>query len=199
LQGNLHLREGELRFLAGGAYQTARYDLQTGKCLNTPHDEPNSRFATAFYPYFPEYGKYLSLQHRLPDGRALVYNASYDGARHSKLALLAPLPPGAPKAAKQDRSGRPQAPAPKAIWLDASGRKFSGFAVGRKALVAAGESGPEDGGAFTLAAINIQDGSDIWRKRLPAMVVKGGVAIDRASRVFVSLENGAVFCFAAAE
>ena len=42
LQGNLTIARGkdgaadELRFLAGGVYETARYDLQTLECLNTP-------------------------------------------------------------------------------------------------------------------------------------------------------------------
>ncbi|MCG8651868.1 MAG: PQQ-binding-like beta-propeller repeat protein, partial [Pirellulales bacterium] len=53
LQGNLKIVDGELRFLAGGVYETARYDLQTLQCLNTPKTQVSSQFRTAFYPYYP--------------------------------------------------------------------------------------------------------------------------------------------------
>ncbi|MHC4330072.1 MAG: outer membrane protein assembly factor BamB family protein, partial [Planctomycetota bacterium] len=55
LQGSLSIRNNELCFEGGGVYQMARYDLETGNCLNTPHEGLNSRFHTAFYAYFPEY------------------------------------------------------------------------------------------------------------------------------------------------
>ena len=35
-------------------YHTARYDLETGKCLNPPYEDVNSRFQTAFYAYYPD-------------------------------------------------------------------------------------------------------------------------------------------------
>ena len=61
LQGNLMIEAGELRFLGGNVYETARFDLATLRCLNTPHTEANAQFRTAFYPYYPTYGKYVSL------------------------------------------------------------------------------------------------------------------------------------------
>ena len=48
LQGNLMIVDGELRFLAGGVYETARYDLQSLMCLNSPKTQVNSQFRTAF-------------------------------------------------------------------------------------------------------------------------------------------------------
>jgi outer membrane protein assembly factor BamB len=199
LQGNLYVRNGELRFLAGSAYETASYDLKTGKCLNEAYDKPGSRFETAFYPYFPQYGKHLSLDCDLPDGRWLVYDASYEGSRHSSLALKPAFPPGAVKPVVEESRWRSvggrQAQQLKAVWQDKSGRRFSAFVVGPNLLLAAGQAGPNEGGAPILAAVNIQDGSDTWLEKLPAMAVPGGAAIDHARRIFVSLEDGRVLCF----
>jgi outer membrane protein assembly factor BamB len=201
LQGQLTLRDGELRFLGGGAYETARYDLQTGKCLNPPRDVPTSQFHTAFYPYFPEYGKFVSLDHLLPDGKSLIYDASYEGSVHSRLALFEPLPPGASRPRKEASrwySIRRRGQGPKAVWQDRSGRAFGSFVVGSEVVVAAGQDKPEAEAEKFLTAIRIQDGSSIWRERLPAAVVKNGLTVDSAGRIFVTLDSGKLLCFEAA-
>ena len=90
LQGELQMRGDELQFLGGGAYQFARYDRNTGRCLNQPRSEVTSQFQTAFYPYFPSYAKYSSLNHTFPDGRTLAYISSYDGSNPTPLGLLEP-------------------------------------------------------------------------------------------------------------
>ena len=50
-----------------------------------------------------------------------------------------------------------------------------------------------------LAAVGIDDGSLVWRQSLPAAVVKGGTAMDHKARIFVSLADGRILCFAAPE
>ena len=196
LQGNLYIRDGELRFIAGGVHETARYDLATGKCLNSPVDVPQSAFPTAFYAYYPAYGGYQSLDFTFGDGRTLEYDASYEGAVHGSLALL---PAGTPRPEKPEsrwgyinRRGENR----QTVWQDRTASRFCGFAVTKDVLLAAGDR-PADGarGAF-LAAINVGDGQDIWREPLPAKVVKGGLAVNAAGQVFVSLENGELVCFA---
>ena len=165
LQGGLYVEDGELRFEGGGVQETARYDLRTGKCLNQPHEGVNSAFHTAFYAYYPDYGKYLSLDCGLPDGRSLCYDASYEGSRHSKLALLGPLPPGTQKPQKPvSRWGGPRrGPLPKPVWVDGSGRRFTSFVVGPGVLLAAGEAGSGDAQQAFLAAVRMQDGKDAWQ------------------------------------
>jgi outer membrane protein assembly factor BamB len=197
LQGNLYVQNGELRFVGGGVHEVARYDLKTGKCLNEPHDEPRSAFQTAFYAYYPAYGGYLSLDYAFRDGRSLVYDASYEGALHGSLALL---PAGAPKPRKpQSRWGylRRRREPQQHVWLDGTGRQFSGFAVTDDVLLAAGER-PSGGRLQALvAAVNVRDGTDLWRHNLSAKPVKGGLAVNHDGRIFVTLENGQVVCLAA--
>ena len=204
LQGELTLKNGELQFLGGGVYQTARYDLDEGQCLNEPHHGLNSKFRTAFYPYYPEYAEYTSIDHSFKNGDSLNYVASYEGSRHTPLRLLAPFTkeqletlkktPNA-RAGKSDRRvARPQR---KARWQKPDLR-FNGFIRTPRTLLAAGQSGPvidRDKDSF-LAAFAINNGAEIWKKKLPGAAVKDGLAVNHRGLIFVSLRNGELQCFA---
>ena len=203
LQGSLFIEEGELRFLAGGVYEIARYDLQTLKCLNTPRTEVQSQFRTAFYPYYPEYGKYLSIEHTLADRRELVHDASYEGSVFTNLTLKEALPPGAPQEKKEvarwlsmraRRTG--ESFKRKNIWEDQQQRRFTSFIVSPEVLLAAGHPDEQPEAPF-LTAIDIEQGTDLWSHALPAQAVKGGTAINVDGSIIVSLENGQLLCFQA--
>ncbi len=201
LQGELVLRDGELRFLGGGAYEFARYDVKSGKCLNQPHDQPNSRFHSAFYAYYPKYGAYVTLEHTLPDGQELAYDASYEGSQHSELSLMKPLPAGTPKAYKvASRWGfqrqRRGAPKQEHAWVIPAGPRYNAFIVGPKKLLTAGHTGPDDATTSAVAAINLETGKIVWAQQLPAAVVKGGLAMDSTGRVLVTLTDGRLLCYA---
>ncbi|MCR9295762.1 MAG: PQQ-like beta-propeller repeat protein, partial [bacterium] len=195
LQGNLKIVDNELQFLAGGVYEVARYDLETLACLNTPRNQVNSQYRTAFYPYYPEYGKYVSLDYECEDGCQLTLDASYEGSKFTNLARLSPLPPGMPKteqeAARWVRRGGER---PKPIWQDGDNRRFHGFVVTDKTLVAAGHVEGAESEAF-LVAMNTADGTDRWLHQLPANAVKGGISIDHQGQLMVALENGQLLCF----
>ena len=196
LQGNLSIQRNELCFTGGGVYQTARYDLETGKCLNNPHEGLNSRFHTAFYAYFPEYAQYQSLNRGYPDGKLLRYNASYEGSQHSSLALMGSILKTEKPATRTDRptDGRRRQPQRNVIWQDKLKMRFKGFVAADDILLAAGVKGAGDDVTSSLTAIRIKDGTALWRKELSAPVVKGGVAIDSKGRIVAVLENGKVVC-----
>jgi outer membrane protein assembly factor BamB len=198
LQGNLYLADGELRFLGGGKYETARYDRKTGRCLNRPDHAVASQFRTAFHPYYPEYGRYMSLARVLSDGKELVYHASYDGSQHTALTLLAALAPGASRPIPQEARS-PLAPggAPKrpVVWADRSGRRYTALIVAAGAVLAAGHSRTGTKEAPFLAVIDVASGLDIWHEALPAAAVRGGIAVDHQGRIVVALENGQVLAF----
>jgi len=189
LQGDLSIEGGEVRFLGGGIYDVARYDLKTGACLNSPHDEPNSRFQTAFYAHYPEYGQYLSLHHTYADGTSVSYTAGYEGSQHTNLALLAPPTSDASKA---DRRASDR----KVLW-QVSGRRFNASIAAPNAILAAAQTGPGDAPSALLGAIDRKDGSDLWRIDLPVPAVKGGVAIDGEARIVVALRDGRILCYTA--
>ncbi len=198
MQGELKIVDGELRFLGGGVYETARFDLVTLKCLNTPKSQVTSEYRTAFYPYYPAYGKFVSLEYTLRDGNVLSHDASYEGSLFGNLALHTPLPPGAliKDEAREflRRRGR-NAPQPKKLWEDKRDRRFTSFVATPDVLLATGHPDRRPDQPF-LTAINLQDGSDIWSQPLAADAVKGGTAMDADGRLFVALENGQLWCFA---
>jgi outer membrane protein assembly factor BamB len=196
LQGNLQIVDGELRFLAGGVYETARYDLATLKCLNQPVSQVSSQFRTAFYPYYPVYGKFVSLDYMLADGHLLNHDASYEGSLFTNLALHAPLPAGEERTRKEAARWlvrRGQKP-PQTVWRDKNNRRFTSFIVSGDTLLATGHPDASPDKPF-LVAMNISDGSDLWLRQLPADAVKGGCAVDHDGHIYLTLENGTLVCF----
>jgi len=197
LQGELYIRDGELRFLGGGVHEIARYDPRTGTCLNPPHDSTNSVFPTAYYAYYPDYGKFRSLDHTFADGRRLVYDASYEGAIHGPLTLLSAGTnrPGMSESRWGNLLGR-RGPREGSVWVDKSGRRFSAFAVTAQRILAAGEAGDPEKPRSFVAAVDVATGEAAWTRGLPATVVPGGMAVNHDGLVFVTLENGQLLCLA---
>ena len=199
LQGELQIVDGELRFLGGSVYETARYDLTTLRCLNEPSNTVASQFRTAFYPYYPTYGKYVSLEHRCEGGNVLCHDAGYDGAMFGNLALQSPSPPGtkpqAKDAARDFLRRRGQAePKPSDVWRDKLNRRFTSFVISGDELLATFHP-DEQPQKPQLLRLDIRTGDDREVHPLPAVAVKGGTAIDASGHVFVTLENGELLCF----
>jgi outer membrane protein assembly factor BamB len=199
LQGELHIADGELRFLGGGVYETARYDLATLECRNEPWKQTTARFRTAFYPYYPTYGKYVSLEHSCGDGNLLCHDASYDGNAFGNLVLQTPPPAGLPRNVK-DAAGEflrrrgQDAPRQTNVWKDGKNRRFTSFIISGNDLLATchPDDKPQEA---QLVVLNIRTGADREVHSLPADAVKGGAAVDASGHVFVTLENGHLMCF----
>lgn len=206
LQGELMLKDGELQFPGGGVYLTARYDIDGGQCLNEPHNGLNSKYRTAFYPYYPEYAEYTSINHTFPNGDTLNYVASYEGSRHTPLTLKAPFTKEdleklkKTPAKREGKSDRRTVPAKRKDRWQKEDLRFNGFVRTPKLLLAAGQSGPQserDKNCF-LTVIQLGDGAEVWKKKLSGAAVKDGVAVDHKGRIFVTLRNGEIQCFAPA-
>jgi outer membrane protein assembly factor BamB len=199
LQGELQIVDGELRFLGGSVYETARYDLTTLKCLNEPSATVASQYRTAFYPFYPTYGKYVSVEHQCGDGNVLCHDAGYDGAMFGNLALQSPPPAGTKpqvKDAARDflrRRGQ-DVPKPTDVWRDKLNRRFTSFVISGDELLATFHQDDKPKQS-QLARLDIRTGEDRELHTLPADVVKGGTAVDAAGHVFVTLENGQLMCF----
>ncbi|MDF1816302.1 MAG: PQQ-binding-like beta-propeller repeat protein, partial [Verrucomicrobiales bacterium] len=191
LQGNLQIVNNELRFAGGGVYEWARYDLDTLACLNQPKVQVHSDFRTAFYPYYPNYNKYVSLEHKLDDDRELVHYANYEGRYFINLSLRKPGKEQVRKDAagefiRRANRSRGVSSQKRDIWRDPHNRRFTAFAVTPGYLVAAGhtEAKPE---AHFLVSTSIEEGTDRWIQEIPAQAVKGGVAIDAKGKIYCSV------------
>ncbi len=195
LQGELRIVDNELQFLAGGVYETARYDLESLECLNQPRKQVNSQFRTAFYPYYPSYGKYVSLDHQCADGCSLSHDASYEGSQFVNLARMPALPAGAPRPQKEAaRWVRRGGKMPDPLWRDKANRRFTTFIVNDDTVVAGGHPDMQEDAPF-LVAIDAHTGDDIWIAPLPSVPVKGGASISHDGRLLVAMENGRLLCF----
>ena len=196
LQGPLGIANGELRFLGGGVYATARYDLESLKCRNEPSNRIGAGTRTAFYPYYPQYGKFVSLQQNCADG-LLCFAASYEGSSFGNIALQTPperhAPSGEEARAVLRRRGRLHGG--KRIWQDARDRRFTSFVISPETLMATGHTEDEPEKPFILG-MRIRDGADLFSYELPADAVKSGIAVDHTQRVYVTLENGRLLSFA---
>jgi len=195
MQGSLFMENGMLSFLGGGVQEVAQFNLDDGKCVNTPVENPQSGYRTAFYPYYPEYGNYVSLAHTLADGRELVFDASYEGNKFNFLHALAALPAGTPKLTKERArwNARRGAPQRKVLWRDARSRRFAGLIIGKTRLLGVGDAGVEKKPFITI--INLKTGKDEWTAGLPAQPIKGGASIDSTGKILVTLVDGRLMCF----
>lgn len=200
MQGELSIVDGELRFPGGGVYEVARYDLETLACLNEPKHQLHSAYRTAFYPWYPGYNRFVSMERTLPDRSILCFDANYDGSEFGTLAREYPRADGEPGRIKKDLAGeflrrRGREAPPRQMWIDEQQRRFTCFAIDGETLLAAGHtaSQPDD---HQLYAIRIADGKTLWQHPLPDQVTKGGIAIDASQRVYLTLENGQLISLA---
>ncbi len=74
----------------------------------------------------------------------------------------------------------------KPLWTHQT-RGGRALAVGKNAAVVALDR--------EIQAIDLRDGKVLWTQPLPCPPVPWGLALTRASRVLVTLENGEVICF----
>jgi len=192
LQGSLSIQGGELSFCGGTVYPTARYDLRTGQCLNQPSDEIRSRRPSAFSAYYPRYGQFMSLSRRLADGSVLSYQASPQGDRHTKLALLRPK--SAQKPSPDGTTERRAAAQQASVWQDGPAQRFNAFVISSAVLLAASQDA--GGGHPALSAIDIGTGRQIWQEQLGACAEKGGLAVNHHEQIFISLAGGQLHCYA---
>ena len=194
LQGELTIVDNELRFLAGGVYETARYELESLKCLNSPKKQVDSQYRTAFYPYYPNYGKYISLDYQCKDGCDLSHDASYEGSQFVNLARYPKRPENAPKIQKEAaRWIRRGGKMPQPLWQDTANRRFTCFAITDTILLAGGHLENQSSSAF-IAAIDTSTGDDLWLAPISHPPVKGGISIGHDGRIYVVLENGQLIC-----
>ena len=85
-----------------------------------------------------------------------------------------------------DGWGKPRLQGLDPLW-EADCPESLAIALGKNAVVVAKGS--------VLVAYNLQDGQPFWEQTLPGVPVPWGLAVDRAGRVIVTLENGQAVCY----
>ena len=94
---------------------------------------------------------------------------------------------------------------PQQVWSARAFVDSVAVAVARNAVVVAGTdrtfekpTGPPSE-TFGITALNITDGTPLWKHPLPAGPVSWGLAIDRRGRMIVALQDGSVVCLVPAQ
>ena len=110
----------------------------------------------------------------MPNGNVLNHDANYDGSVFGNLALETPRPLGAQAKLKKDLAGeflrrRGKEPPTKNVWIDTENRRFTSFAICNQTLLATGHTENSADKPF-LVAIDIADGSELWKHGLAAEV-----------------------------
>ncbi len=194
VQGHLLLHGGALYMPAGNLAVIAKYDLADGKFARTGSPAGGGVLGKDLYVIdgevrttgYPLYWRQADSHHitaaRFPaaDGHIAV-----SGDRVG-LAETAPNPQGQPKYR----------------WSAQAFMEYAAVAFASNALIVAGVDwageGPAARASGGIAAMDPADGKILWRRPLPAPPVMFGVAIDRAGRVLVALQDGRVVCLGAA-
>ncbi len=170
--GALRLENGQLRFPGGNVYVDASYDIATGKCLNTPAGPRTSRRIFLFPRKLWE--PIYNAQQDTPAGRVTVRAA-----------------PGL------SLTFQPTTPQARAWSMKLA--TFAGCASTKDALLVLARLSEQEQGQvapYRLLAINLLTGQTIFSQPLPATPVQWGLAIDARARVYVSMEDGRLTCFA---
>ncbi|KPJ74388.1 MAG: hypothetical protein AMS14_05565 [Planctomycetes bacterium DG_20] len=172
LQGNLRLVGRKLCFPGGNVHATAEYDVNTGRCLTGPARRAWFTGSRTLF-YHSHFANWLSVV-EFPGGEK-VYS---DGG---------PLRRGSGKVGRQEYPWSPLKM--ETMWTSSTVNPCRGVALGANKVLLA--ISPE-----VLAAVRMEDGRDAWVQKLPAPPTSWGLAVDGAQRVFVTLEDGRVLCFA---
>ncbi len=100
------------------------------------------------------------------------------------------LPPGARLEAK-----------PKPVWTSRPFQENAALAVAENLVITSGldrrlsDSGEIVAETYGIAALDLKDGTSVWRETLPAAPVGWGLAIDREGRILAALRDGRVLSF----
>ncbi|MFQ6097057.1 MAG: PQQ-binding-like beta-propeller repeat protein, partial [Armatimonadota bacterium] len=227
---NRELREGvsvqgdmavfnDILWLAGGNVTSpARYDLATGKCLNSPPDAgwPRGPRGSEVFAFMSKYlivgGRRLFAQ----DDDPIVNWSGFQvqavrGAKPKHIPGRVPPAFGNGVVAMSGR-GRLvcvdagemeqwlQQPDPKAKlqarWTAESLHGSVSVAIAGKAVVAAGQARDATGrpAGWAVEAFGIEDGGRLWSEPLPSAPLPGGLCVDRDGQAIVVLEDGGIVC-----
>jgi outer membrane protein assembly factor BamB len=200
VQGHMLLYQDRLYLAGGNVVSPAVYDVADGRCLNTLEDEwakaPRGcdlfilggkvvafeRLLYAPKEYWP--GRYFA-RHLLQADSGRVLVRAGDG----RVVRIAPAPAAHPAEEKN----------PKALWQANLFQRAVAMALGKNAVVVAGQL-PEQGASepqYAVVSLAVDNGRKLWQQPLPAEATSWGLALDSAGRIVVALEGGRLLCFAA--
>jgi outer membrane protein assembly factor BamB len=200
VQGDLLLSGGKLYLAGGNRIPLAAYDLTDGRFQSVrPAQVGMDRRGPRGHDLFVRTDGSVAVSSRLPlytrpeDTHYLDYvelstSAGVLVVTTNDLRLL-------PSGTRDPSQAKP-------VWSGHPAQENVAVAVASNAVILAGTSRELDDQVYapkkeahTLVALNLHDGTPLWRHALPAAPVGWGLAINREGQVVVSLRDGKVLCF----
>ncbi|MHB1034918.1 MAG: outer membrane protein assembly factor BamB family protein [Pirellulales bacterium] len=209
VQGHLLLHAGKLYLAGGNVVSPAVYDAADGKCLNTLTDQwqkaPRGKElylidgkVTAFDQLLYAPKEYQSCRYfsgyfvQAASGDTVVRGNENLVARIALKDDAVPAPAERARAALNRQAS--------SLWDNKTFTRPASLALAKNAVLVAGPQRgktPGEAAASVLAALDPAGGKMLWSQPLPASPVLSGLAVDRAGRMVVALEDGRVVCFGA--
>ena len=198
VQGHLLLDDDTLYLAGGNVVSPARYDIRTGRCLNSLTDEQAKA---------PRGRELLMLGGKVVAFERLLYSPKeYWAGRYSAGHWLQAKLGDVVIRGQNGRVGRiakdvPPGQKPTSVWQTEPFQRSEAMALGNNAVVVAGKlPSPEPSEPkYAIICLSVEDGNTLWRRPLPAMPVSWGLALDNTGRIAVALEDGRLVCFAGKE
>lgn len=202
VNGQLLFQNGRLYLAGGNMVPVATYDAATGECL-TDTQAPMS------HTQFKAGSDLFALGDQVVAGGFPLYTSPGDYRFVNTVGLQTPAgqfvatvgPHDSTVSRVEDASViLKQGVKPQAAWSHKPVHRLGGLAVAKNAVVVVGSQNPGDDKsvASSVHAISLKDGTELWQQPLPSMPVSWGLAIDSASRIYVTLQDGSVICYGTA-
>jgi outer membrane protein assembly factor BamB len=200
VNGHLLLHNRQLYLAGGNTVQVAGYNLADGKCLAQP-------FAPNSHTQFTAGSDLFVIGEQVQAGGPPLYSSRGDYRMVNQAVLQTPV--GDIVFAYGPHDGRVARLEPGTIgqagatpqWQQQPLNRILGVAATSKAVVIAGvRDAPQstEPSQAEVLALNLTDGTPLWSQPISAAPVPWGVLVDRDGRVVVTLQDGGVACFAAA-
>lgn len=193
VNGHLLLHGKKLHLAGGNVVAVASYDLDNGKCLTDPQ-APMSH--TSFRA-----GSDLFVQDdKVNVAGQPLYSSRGDYRMVDRAVLQTPVGEVQASLALHNTRVELVKGGAKPIWSKKAGSRIHALAVAKNAVLVASSHDPlrrSDRQTSTVQALSLKDGEVLWQHTLPAAAAQWGLAVDRAGRVIVTLEDGRVLGYAA--
>lgn len=207
VQGHLLYHDDKVYLAGGNVVSPAIYDAATGKCLNVLAERPETTLDDHWKMQRASRGSELFLVENQvktagrmlysprADGPASRYNANYFLQAAAGEAIIQ----GTNNLIVRVDPQRTDERNVRLTWRDDRFARVDAIVLCHNAALVAGllkADSPDENRRPVLAALDPEDGKQLWTRSLPAAPVSWGLAVDRDGRIVVALDNATVACFA---
>ena len=207
VQGHMIVHENKLWLAGGNVVSPGQFDLTTGKCLNDPgivhrmgsgnlpaSESPrgSALFVLPGQVRVSDQPLYAHPKWKVYDSSVLnktwlgsTTNLDVTWVNNSRIVAY---PRIEEKRAERFQAGwgKNRVPGLDPVW-ELESKDSTAVALGSNAIAV--------GRPSEIAAYSLQNGRLLWSQTVPGVPVSWGLALDRAGRVFASLEGGQIVCY----